>query len=143
MHVDPPGGNDTAQTPPQRLLPPQFTLERRQLNEMGVVGVGRECITLKSLYVRLMKEKESLLGEPKNGQVPAFIVVRPPACDAREKMDLKQGGRAIWNRIRARCKARMDRGAITEVVWVHSHVDDPDRVHSTANTMAKAAAGAR
>ena len=44
----------------------------------------------------------------------------------RERM--KQSGRAIWNRIRAMIRFRVSQGAETTVEWVHSHVDDPDRV---------------
>jgi ribonuclease HI len=40
---------------------------------------------------------------------------------------LKQGGRAIWNRIQLMTKAREVAGARTTFEWIHSHVDDPAR----------------
>jgi len=43
------------------------------------------------------------------------------------KVRMKQGGRAIWNRIAALTQARTEAGATTEFTWVHSHVDDPER----------------
>ena len=49
----------------------------------------------------------------------------PLSCPPKDR--LSQGGRAIWNRIRALLKERQQRGTTTTVEWVHSHVDDPKR----------------
>jgi translation initiation factor 1 (eIF-1/SUI1) len=49
----------------------------------------------------------------------------PLNCPPKDR--LSQGGRAIWNRIRALLKERQQRGTTTTVEWVHSHVDDPKR----------------
>ena len=40
---------------------------------------------------------------------------------------MKWGFRAIWNRIQCLMAERKERGSHTEVVWVHSHVDDEHR----------------
>ena len=47
------------------------------------------------------------------------------ATDPRQRM--KQGGRAIWNRIEMLIAARNAAGAGTEFKWIHSHVDEPER----------------
>ena len=59
--------------------------------------------------------------------------------DPRRRM--KQGGRAMWNRIDALVTARKNAGATTNFEWIHSHVDKPGREKWKASWQMKCACG--